>query len=99
MSPVAMTDGPPISHGGWALIVMSRRLLAGPHEPAGSLVTSVSTTDPASISACEGVYFGFSAKRLGSKVPVPPLHEALVAAPPIDPASVTSGLLAHTVCA
>jgi thermitase len=44
-----------ISTDGLGLIVMVIVSLAGPHDPAGSLVVSVSVTVPAAISAADGV--------------------------------------------
>src|SRR6476646_10236684 len=44
-----------IATDGLGLIVMVIVSLAGPHDPAGSLVVNVSVTDPAAISAAEGV--------------------------------------------
>ncbi len=72
--------------------------MAAVHAPAGSLVVSVSVTVPAVISAALGVYIALSVVAFGANVPVPPLHVALVAEPPIVPASVTV-LPAHIVCA
>ena len=62
------------------------------------MVVNVSVTVPAVISAALGVYTALSVVLLGENVPVPPDHVAVVAEPPIVPASVTV-LLPHIVCA
>jgi hypothetical protein len=62
--------------------------LTAPHGPEGSFVVSVSVTLPAARSAALGVYVALSADAPGANAPPdPPLHVALVAAPPIAPAS------------
>ncbi len=76
-------------------MIVTLSVTAG-HEPAGSLVVNVSVTVPAATSAALGVYIAFKVELFGAKVPVPPLQVALVAEPPIVPASVTV-LPAHIV--
>jgi len=77
---------------GLGFILMTTVDIAGPHVPGGSLDVSVSVTDPLVI---EGVYVEF--KLLGSeKLPLGAVQVALVAPPPIEPASVT-GVPAQTV--
>jgi hypothetical protein len=61
--------------------------------PSGSFVVSVSTTEPLVIL---GVYVEVSEFTL-EKLPLGALQVEVVALPPIDPASVTTGLLEHTV--
>ena len=61
------------------------------------MLVSVSVTVPAVISAGEGVYCAVSVVLFGLKVPVPPLQAPPLAPPPTEPASVTVGLLEHTV--
>ena len=57
----------------------------------GLLVVNVSVTAPAVLSAAEGVYVALSVVAFGEKVPVPlVVHVALVAVPPMEPASVTA---------
>ena len=65
--------------------------------PAGSSVVKVNVTEPAVISAADGVYVAFNVALSGLKVPVPPLHVPLVALPLTDPASVTAGASEQTV--
>jgi hypothetical protein len=65
--------------------------------PAGSLVVNVNVTVPAVISAALGVYTAVGVFLSGLKLAVvPPVHEALVAAPLKLPAKVTPGASAHT---
>jgi hypothetical protein len=70
------------------LIVKTNELVAAPHGPAGSFVVKVNVTEPAAISAAEGVYVAFNAAAL-LKEPVPLVVQVEeVAPPPIAPASV-----------
>jgi len=86
-----------ISTDGFGLMVIVIVSVAGPHDPAGSLVVNVSVTEPALISAWEGVYVAFNVFAFGLNVPVPPLQDPLSADPPKLPLRVTAGLLAQTV--
>ena len=61
------------------------------------VVDKVSVTLPAAISAADGVYTAFSVVLFGLNVPVPPDQTPPVALPPTTPASVTLGVLEHTV--
>src|SRR4030095_6078438 len=70
--------------------------IAGGHGLAGSFVVNVNSTNPAAISVALGVYTAFSVFAFGLNVPAPPLQVANVAPPPMIPASVTDGALAHT---
>lgn len=74
-------------------MVITMVSLTEPQEPAGLLVVSVNVTVPVAISAPEGVYVAFSVLAFGLNKPPPPLQTPLVAAPPIEPARVTDGLL------
>ena len=51
---------------------------------------------PAPISDADGTYVAVSVVASGVKVPVPPVHVALVADPPIMPFSATSAEEEHT---
>lgn len=51
----------------------------------GPFVVNVKVAVPAAISAALGVYMAFSVVLPGAKVPVPPLHVAEVADPPMVP--------------
>src|SRR5262245_45501949 len=82
---------------GFGWIVMIILSLPASHGPVGSLVVKVSVTEPAAISAGEGVYCAFKVLALGLKVPAPPLHVPLLAPPPIEPAKVTVAPLAQIV--
>ena len=81
-----------------ALIVITIVSIAAPQGPAGSSVVSVTVAVPAVISPGVGVYVAFKVVVFGANVPAP-LHVALVAAPPNEPARVVAGLLAQTVWA
>jgi uncharacterized protein with FMN-binding domain len=80
------------------LIVSINELVTAGHVPAGSLVVIVSVTDPALISAAEGVYVVFTLDAL-AKVPVPEVVQVEdVALPPMDPLRVAV-LPEQIVCA
>ena len=53
--------------------------------PAGSSVVKVRVNVPEAISAAVGVYNAFRSVSFGVKLPLPPVHCADVAAPPIEP--------------
>ena len=59
--------------------------------PAGSSVVKVNVTEPAVISAADGVYVAVNVALSGLNVPVPPLHVPVEALPPTEPARVTVG--------
>src|SRR5262245_32128028 len=80
-----------------AMMLIFMWSLAWAHGPFTAPVVSVSVTEPAAISAAVGVYVALSAEADGLKLPAPPLHVPLEAPPPTTPASVTCGLVAHTV--
>ena len=70
------------------LIVNTIVLVTKPQGPAGSLVVKVNVTEPAAISAADGVYTAV-AEVAELKVPVPEVvHVKLAALPPIEPAKV-----------
>src|SRR5512144_2391210 len=82
---------------GWSSVSVTWSLTA-PHTPAGSFVVSVSVTLPAAMSAAVGVYVALSAEALGVNTPpAPPLHVALVALPPMLPASWIGPLSAQVI--
>ena len=88
VEPAQMVCGGPALAMAIGFIVITTEDVTAGQGPAGSLVVNINVTEPLLTSVPVGVYTAFSVVLLGEKVPVPPLHVALVADPPIDPAIV-----------
>jgi hypothetical protein len=86
-----------VNWGFWFIVIVIDEVAAehGP-VPSGSLVVRVKIKVPAVISPALGVYIAFNVFAFGLNVPIPPLHVADVAEPPMLPARFTVGFKAHT---
>jgi hypothetical protein len=74
-------------NAGKALIVITTVETAAEHGPApsASFDVNVRVTVPAVLSAALGVYTALRVFLFGLKLPVPPVHDPVVAAPPTEP--------------